>query len=216
MSFYDKLMSATEAARMEFLAIPAVTRGVRGDIPLTAYVAFLAEAYHHVKHTVPLLMACGAALPERLEWLREAMGHYIEEEMGHQEWILSDIRACGADSDEVRRGHPGPAAELMVAYAYDTIHRGNPAGFLGMVFVLEGTSIRLALQAAHVIQAALGLPDRAFSYLNSHGSLDLKHMEFFTSLVNRLDQEADREAVLHGAVMFYRLYGDIFRNLPLH
>jgi hypothetical protein len=62
----------------------------------------------------------------------------------------------------------------------------------------------------------LDLPDRAFSYLNSHGSLDLKHMEFFTSLVNRLDQEADRVAVLHGAVMFYRLYGDIFRSLPLH
>ena len=216
MSFYEELISATEAARAEFLAIPAVVRGVRGDIPLNAYVAFLTEAYHHVKHTVPLLMACGAALPERLEWLREAMGHYIEEEMGHQEWILNDIRACGADPDEVRRGRPGPAAELMIAYAYDTIHRGNPAGFLGMVFVLEGTSIRLAHQAAHVIQAALGLPDRAFSYLNSHGSLDLKHMEFFTSLINRLDQEADRKAVLHGAAMFYRLYGDIFRNLPLH
>jgi pyrroloquinoline quinone (PQQ) biosynthesis protein C len=216
MSFYDKLLSKTESARTEFLAIPAIARGIRGDIPLSAYIAFLAEAYHHVKHTVPLLMACGAALPERLEWLREAMGHYIEEEMGHQEWILNDIRACSADPEVVRHSRPDPATELMVAYAYDTIYRGNPAGFLGMVFVLEGTSIRLAHQAAHVIQASLDLPDRAFSYLNSHGSLDLKHMEFFTSLVNRLDQEVDREAVLHGAVMFYRLYGDIFRSLPLH
>lgn len=215
MNFYDSLLKATEAERTEFLAIPAIARGTRGDIPRSAYVAFLGEAYHHVKHTVPLLMACGAALPERLEWLREAMGHYIEEEMGHQEWILNDIRACGADAEAVRRGRPGFAAELMVAYAYDTIHRGNPAGFLGMVFVLEGTSIQLAHQAAHVIQASLGLPERAFSYLNSHGSLDLKHMEFFKSLVNRLDLESDREAVLHGAAMFYRLYGGIFRNLPL-
>lgn len=215
MSFSDDLIAATEAARGDFLAIPAITRGMRGEIPLSAYIAFLAEAYHHVKHTVPLLMACGAALPERLEWLREAMGHYIEEEMGHQEWILNDIRACGADAEAVRRGRPGAATEVMVAYAYDTVRRGNPAGFLGMVFVLEGTSIRLACQAAHVIQASLGLPDRAFSYLNSHGALDLKHMEFFSSLVNRLDDETDRQAVLHGAMMFYRLYGDIFRSLPL-
>lgn len=215
MAFYDELLSATEPARAEFLAVPAIARGVRGDIPLPAYIAFLTEAYHHVKHTVPLLMACGAALPERLEWLRQAMGHYIEEEMGHQEWILNDIRACGADPEAVRHGRPGLATELMVAYAYDTIHRGNPAGFLGMVFVLEGSSVRLAHQAAHVIQSSLGLPDRAFSYLNSHGALDIKHMEFFSSLVNRLDQEPDRRMVSHCAVMFYRLYGDIFRELPL-
>ena len=215
MTFYDTLVDATGAARTEFLSIPTVARGLRGDIPLSAYVAFLGEAYHHVKHTVPLLMSCGAALSERHEWLREAMGHYIEEEMGHQEWILNDIIACGADAEAVRRGRPGPAAELMVAYAYDTIHRGNPAGFLGMVFVLEGTSIRLAQQAARAIQTSLGLPDRAFSYLTSHGALDQQHMEFFRALVNRLDDEADRQAVRHGAVMFYRLYGEIFRGLPL-
>ena len=28
---------------------------------------------------------------------------------------------------------PSPATELMVAYAYDTIHRGNPVSFFGMV-----------------------------------------------------------------------------------
>lgn len=215
MSFYDELLDATEDVRTEFLAIPAVARGMRGEIPRSAYVAFLTEAYHHVKHTVPLLMACGAALPERLEWLRAAMGKYIEEEMGHQEWILNDIRACGADAEAVRNGRPDAATEVMVAYAYDTVRRGNPAGFLGMVFVLEGTSIRLAHQAARAIQSSLQLPERAFSYLNSHGSLDVGHMEFYSSLVNRLDDEADRQAVLHGARMFYRLYGDIFRGLPL-
>lgn len=215
MSFYDEILVATEDARAEFLAIPAIARGMRGDIPLPAYVAFLTEAYHHVKHTVPLLMACGAALPERLEWLRQAMGHYIEEEMGHQEWILNDIRACGGNAEMVRSGRPGPATEIMVAYAYDTVHRDNPAGFLGMVFVLEGTSIRLACQAAQAIQSSLNLPERAFSYLNSHGSLDIGHMEFYSSLVNRLDEAADQRAILHKAAMFYRLYGDIFRGLPL-
>ena len=40
------------------------------------------------------------------------------------------------------------ATELMVAYAYDTIARGNPVGFFGMVHVLEGTSVsRVATRA---------------------------------------------------------------------
>jgi pyrroloquinoline quinone (PQQ) biosynthesis protein C len=215
MAFYEELLAATEAARNEFLSIPTLQRGATGDISRTAYIAFLTEAYHHVKHTVPLLMTCGGRLPERLEWLRKAVGEYIEEEMGHQEWILNDISACGADAEAVRNGTPLPATELMVAYAYDTIQRNNPAGFFGMVLVLEGTSVNLAINAANAIQRAQGLPSNAFSYLKSHGSLDISHMEFYESLVNRLELEEDRQAVIHCARMFYKLYGDIFRSLPL-
>jgi pyrroloquinoline quinone (PQQ) biosynthesis protein C len=214
-SFYDRLIAATEGSRQEFLAIPAIVRGMQGAISRESYVAFLTQAYHHVKHTVPLLMACGSALPERLEWLRAAVGEYIEEEMGHQEWILNDIAACGGDAEAVRGGTPHMSTEVMVAYAYDTVRRNNPLGFFGMVFVLEGTSIRLATDAAQSIQGALGLPDKAFSYLRSHGSLDIKHMAQFSGLMNRLDAEADRQAVVHCANVFYRLYGDVFRSLPL-
>ena len=66
-------------------------------------------------------------------------------------------------------------AEVMVAYAYDLVNRRNPAGFFGMVFVLEGTSVAMALTAADQIQQALKLPDAAFSYLRSHGTLDQEH-----------------------------------------
>lgn len=215
MKFYDQLQDATEAARQDFMSIPFLHAGADGNIALESYVAFLTQAYHHVKHTIPLLMACGARLPERLEWLRTAIGEYIEEEMGHQEWILNDIKACGFDAESVRHGQPHMSTELMVSYAYDTIARGNPVGFFGMVQVLEGTSIRLATRAAENLQQTLGLPKKAFSYLLSHGSLDIQHVDFFESLMNRLDDENDRSAVVHCAKAMYHLYGDIFRNLPL-
>lgn len=213
MSFHEQLLSATEAERRTLLALPFLRDGVAGRLTRADYVAFLGEAYHHVKHTLPLLMACGARLPERLEWLRTGMAEYIEEETGHQEWILSDIAACGADPQAVRAGTPSLAVEVLVAYAYDTIARGNPAGFLGMVLVLEGTSVRAASQAAAALQAALGLPREAFTYLNSHGALDVGHTHFFASLVDRLEEDADRAAVIHAARVFYRLYGDVFRHL---
>jgi pyrroloquinoline quinone (PQQ) biosynthesis protein C len=163
---------------------------------------------------VPLLMACGARLPARLEWLRGAIAEYIDEEYGHQEWILNDLAACGADPETVRRSQPALPTELMVAYVYDRIARHNPVSFFGMVNVLEGTSITLATRAAGSIRSSLGLPPEAFSYLNSHGSLDLEHMDFFEKLMNRLDDEDDRAAVVHTARVVYRLYGDIFRSLP--
>jgi len=213
LNFHDELLAATAAERDALLAIPFIRDGAAGTLQHTDYVAFLTEAYHHVKHTLPLLMACGARLPERLEWLRAAMGTYIQEETGHQEWILNDIRACGGDAEAVRHGRPGLAAELLVAYAYDTIARGNPVGFLGMVLVLEGTSTAVALHAAAALKQSLQLSSQAFSYLTSHGALDQEHTRFFATLVNRIDDADDRAALIHGARVFYRLYGDVFRGL---
>lgn len=213
MEFFDELQHQTEAERAYLLGAPIIRSALDGTASLDSYIAFLSEAYHHVKHTVPLLMACGARLPERLEWLRVAVAEYIEEEIGHQEWILNDIRACGGDAEAVRNGQPSLPTELMVAYVYDRIARHNPVSFFGMVNVLEGTSIALATQAADVLRTSLQLPPQAFSYLTSHGSLDISHVEFFRKLMNRLDDADDRAAVVHTARVVYRLYGDLFHSL---
>ena len=215
MNFFDQLQEQTKAEREYLLSAPIIAQVMAGTVSPASYVAFLGQAYHHVKHTVPLLMACGARLPERLEWLREAIAEYIEEEYGHQEWILNDIRACGGDAEAVRVETPNLATELMVSYVYDQINRGNPVSFFGMVNVLEGTSIALATQAAGIIKGELGLPPQAFSYLTSHGSLDIEHIAFYEKLMNRLDEPADKAAVVHTAKVVYRLYGDMFRSLPL-
>jgi pyrroloquinoline quinone (PQQ) biosynthesis protein C len=175
----------------------------------------LREAFHHVRHTVPLLQACQQALPARNAWLHAPLDEYIEEEQGHELWILDDIRASGGDAEAVRHGPPGHATEVMVAYAYDTIARRNPLGFFGMVHVLEGTSVAIALMAADQIQQPLGLPDAAFSYLRSHGTLDQEHTAHFALLMDQVQAREDQEAIVHAAKAFYRLYGDVFRSLPL-
>ncbi|MDX5363618.1 MAG: iron-containing redox enzyme family protein [Pseudazoarcus pumilus] len=215
MNFYDSLLDRTAAERNYLLSAPIFRDVEAGRVSLDGYVAFLTEAYHHVKHTVPLLMACGAGLPaERLDWLRTAVAEYIEEEVGHEKWILNDLRACGADLLPVIEGHPSLPTELMVSYVYDRIARTSPVSMFGMVLVLEGTSIALATDAAGRIQQALDLPDAAFSYLRSHGSLDIGHMETYRGLMNRLYHPDDREAVVRTAKVVYRLYGDMFRSLP--
>lgn len=213
LSFFDRLTTETDADKNHLFTAPIIQRALQGLINLDDYVGFLQQAYHHVKHTVPLLMAVGSRLPEEREWLRLAVAEYIEEELGHQEWILNDIAACGYDSDAVRRGQPHPATELMIAYAYDTVMRVNPLGFFGMVHVLEGTSVSIAEAVADNIRGTLGLPQKAFSYLYSHGSLDQTHVTFFECLVNRIDSPQDQAQIIHSARMFYQLYGDLFRSL---
>ena len=213
MTFYETLKTATRREQEYLMQAPIIQRCLNGEASLEEYGAFLLQAFHHVKHTVPLLMAAGSRLPHEKEWLRNAVAEYIEEELGHQEWILNDLVACGYDREACRHSQPNASTELMVAYAYDMINRVNPVGFFGMVHVLEGTSIQIADAAADVIQGAVGLNNKAFSYLRSHGKLDIEHIAFFEGLMNQIDCPDDKALIIHSAKMFYHLYGNVFREL---
>jgi len=215
MAFFERLQQETAEARTHVTQAPVISAVQQGRFSLEAYNWFLTQAYHHVKHTVPLMMACGGRLPERLEFVREALVEYIEEEYGHHEWILNDLEACGADKEAIRYGTPDTSIELMVSYLYDQINRGNPVAFFGMVQVLEGTSIELATPLGEHIQKHLGLPDQAFSYLYSHGALDQEHFEFFRKLMDDITNPEDQQAIIDSARMVYRLYGDMLHSIPL-
>lgn len=213
MNFFQRLQQSTEVERASLLQRSLVQNALAGRMDSAQYVAFLCQAFHHVKHTVPLLMAAGSRLPADKEWLREALAEYVGEELGHQEWILNDIAACGYDAEKVRHSIPNRATELMVAYAYHVIDRVNPVGFFGMVHVLEGTSISVADQAADCIRESSGLPKRAFSYLTSHGALDIEHVKFFEDIMNKIKDKDDQALIIHCAQSFYQLYGDVFSSV---
>lgn len=215
MSFYEALQKNTQQGLAYVFSAPVIDAVKDGRFDIDSYKYFLVQAYHHVKHTVPLMMACGGRLGERYEWVREALVEYIEDEYGHHEWILNDLEACGADKQAVRDSKPDISIELMVSYLYDVIARGNPLSFFGMVLVLEGTSIALAHQVGQTVQGRLNLPNQAFSYLYSHGSLDLEHFEFFKKLMLRIESPEDQLAITHAANVVYKLYGDMLRSIPL-
>jgi len=215
MRFHELLASRTAEGREYLTNAPIIRRVLAGQIRRDEYIAFLTEAFHHVRHTVPLLMAVGARLPTRLGWLRKEIIHYTEEEEGHEQWILNDIEAAGGDASAASASPPSTAADSMVAYAYDTATRRNPVGFFGMVFVLEGASVALACNAADRIQASLQLPNRALTYLRSHGQLDQQHVQHLYGILDRLDEEEDRAAVEQCARVMFHLYGNIFRELDM-
>jgi long-subunit acyl-CoA synthetase (AMP-forming)/pyrroloquinoline quinone (PQQ) biosynthesis protein C len=214
MPFFDRLVAETREAQARFAMVPQLQAGLTGRISRADYLAYLTQAFHHVRHTVPLMQAARARLSDK-PMLVEALDEYIEEETGHEAWILDDIDAAGGDSGEVATSDPAPATARMVAHAYETIRTGNPAAFFGMVFVLEGTSIAMATSGASAVRNALGLPPEAFRYLTSHGALDQDHMKFFERLMNRVDDPADQEAIIAMADDMFRLFGGMFGSIAL-
>lgn len=214
MSFYATLRQSTLPEAQQLLTVPQLLDGLAGRISKDTYIAYLTEAYHHVKHTASLMAAAKARLDDAHAVFRDALDEYIAEETGHELWILDDIAACGADAAAARDAPPRLATEVMVSFAYDYINRINPMGFFGMVYVLESTSVMLASRGASAVQQSLGLPPAAFRYLTSHGALDQEHMKFFETLMNKVASEADQQAIVHVAKRMFLLFGDVFRSIP--
>ena len=215
MAFFEHLQASTEEARNFLLTAPIINAVYEGHFDKETYIAFLNQAYHHVRHTTPLIMAAGARVPSSQLWLQKTLSVYIQEEIGHDEWILDDLEALGCDKETFRNGPAPFYTRLMVSYLYDYINRINPVGILGMVQVLEGTSASMAPEVARLVQAKLNLPDSAMNYLTTHGELDQDHIVFFEKTVNKLESEQDQEAVIEVANQVYRIYGEVYRSLPI-
>jgi pyrroloquinoline quinone (PQQ) biosynthesis protein C len=214
MSLFEDLVVATAAERAAFAGIPQVRDGLAGRINRETYVAYLGQAYHHVRHTVPLMQLAHGRLPLSKARFRTALDDYIAEETGHEKWILNDIRAAGGDPEQTVRDGPNAATEMMVAYAYDTVTRINPMAFFGMVYVLEGTSTQLATVGAESVQKSLGLPPAAFTYLVSHGALDQDHILFLKALLDDVTDPDDRADIIHMARRMFGLFGGLFASIP--
>jgi pyrroloquinoline quinone (PQQ) biosynthesis protein C len=212
MSFYDRLIAETAKERDAFLAIPIVQHAIRNGASRGLYLEFLEQAYHHVKHTFPLLaFAASRTTDERYQ---DALIEYMDEERGHEKWILDDIRNLGGDPEAVRTGRPALPAQVMVGYSYYAIDYVSPYAFLGSVHVLEGMSVLLADKLADAMKSALGLDtDAGFKYLRTHGSLDAGHVGFFRKLVDGFDDAKTQFIIIEHARIFYRLYGAIFHEL---
>lgn len=212
MDTYDKLQSETSMARERFLAIPLVRQALSSGGSRALYIDFLAQAYHHVKHTFRLL-ALAASLTND-EVYQTALFHYMKEERGHEKWILDDIRTLGGDAEAVETGRPGIACQVMVGHAYYVIEHVSPYALLGMVHVLEGLSVMLAHKVEGAVRQSLDTDgEGGFSYLNSHGSLDVDHVEMFKTLINQLTDPATQDIIITSANIMYRLYGAIFEDL---
>ena len=212
MAFYDRLVSETDKERNGFTSIPLIREALRSGASRDLYVDFLTQAYHHVKHTFPLLAFAAARTTD--EAYQDALVEYMEEERGHEKWILNDIDAMGGSATAVRDGVPGIACQVMVGYTYYAIEWLSPYAMLGSVHVLEGMSTMLADKAADAIQRSLAHRGKdGFSYLRSHGALDIEHVVFFKTLVNAITDARTQQIVIDASKVFYRLYGDIYHEL---
>jgi len=211
--FYNNLVKSTEKEKKSLYDTQIIKDAISGNVTIGEYIYFLSQAYHHVKYTAKLMMYMGSLLSISNKNFLKASREYINEEYGHEEWILNDISNSSYDKEKVKNSVPNIHTKLIISYAYDLISRKNPLCFFGMVYVLEGTSIELADKAANAIKKSLNLNNNSFSYLVSHGSLDKDHVLFFENLMNEIKLESDQCDIIESAKDFFYLYKNILHSV---
>lgn len=171
------------------------------------YREYLAVSHFVVRASVPLMEAAvgrARAMGDRAAALMVPfLERHIAEEAGHDDWLLDDLRALGADVDAVvRRTPPAEVAALVGAQYYWVLHH-HPAALLGYMAVLEGGAP--SPEQVEELVARTGHPRQAFRTLAEHAALDADHAQEVFGVIDQLT--GDRAAAAIGLSAMHTVVG---------
>ena len=213
-SFFITLVEMTDASRRELERVPKVHSLLHHGLPLPEYQAFLHDLYHIVWNFCPIMGAAAARCGDEFQEVRYALYERIEEEKGHETWVLEDIEAVGGDAARASTTAPSAPVQAMIAFNYHGAERVHPCSVLGMLYMLEVVSSVYGGRVSESIALALGRDVAAggFKFLTSHATMDVDHMAKLNRLVKTISDPGARVAIVNSTrVNFYqfaRMFGE--------
>jgi hypothetical protein len=154
------------------------------------YPRYLRVMHGVIRASVPLMdlaarrcAALGPADPVAGP-LRAYLRQHIVEEAGHDDWLLADLAALGADPRQASAGHPPAVVARLVGAQYYWVEHFHPVAVLGYIAVLESNapSVRLA----DWLMSAAGVPADAVRTVREHAELDTGHSDAVHDLIDEL------------------------------
>lgn len=214
MSFFISLVELTDASRRELETIPKVHAMIHHGLTLTEYRAFLHDLFHIVWHFCPVMSAAAARCDDRFREVRMDLYERIQEEKGHEAWVLDDIKAMGGEAAMAMDTPPSPPAQAMIAFNYYAADRVHPCSVLGMLYTLEVVSSVYGGRVADSIARAIGRDVDAggFRFLSSHATMDVEHMAKLNRLVKTIDDAGAQEAIVNATRVNFHQFGQLFKE----
>lgn len=213
MSFFITLVENSDANRRAIETAPRVHSMIHKGLTLAEYRAFLRDLYHIVWHFCPIMAAAAARCGDSLRNIRYDLYARIDEEKGHEDWVLEDIAAMGGD---VKADIAAPSApvQAMIGYNYYAAERVHPCSVLGMLYVLEVVASVYGGKASDSIARAIGRdPGKGgFRFLSSHATMDADHFAQLNVLLKTIDDPAAQAAVISSTQVNFHQFGQLFSD----
>jgi pyrroloquinoline quinone (PQQ) biosynthesis protein C len=212
MSFFITLVEMTDASRRDLETIPKMHTMIHHGLTLAEYRAFLHDLYYVVWHFCPIMAAAAARCDDRFRNVRYELYERIEEEKGHETWVLEDIEAVGGDVAAVTANPPSAPVQAMAAFNYYAAERVHPCSVLGMLYMLEVVSSVYAGRVSDSIAQAIGrdVESGGFKFLSSHSSMDMDHVAKLNVLLKTVSDPAAQASIVNSTRVNFYQFGRMF------
>jgi hypothetical protein len=198
MSFFITLVEDSDAGRRALEQEPRVNSMIHHGFKIEEYRAFLHDLYHIVWHFCPVMAVAAARLGDEFREVRYSLYERIEEEKGHETWVLEDVEAVGGDVAHVRTNPPSLPVQALIGYNYYAAERVHPCSVLGMLYMLEVVASVYGGRVSDAIARAIGRDVNAggFKFLSSHATMDVDHMAKLNKLLKTISDPGAQGAIL--------------------
>ena len=212
--FFADLVMRTDEARRDFETNPVVLDAVAHGMDIERYRRLLLELYHVVWHFNPVCAAAASRLSDDHRQVRYFLYEHMHEESGHEEWVMNDLEAVGV-SHAVTRAHAASINTLALnGYNHWAADRRHPCTVLGMMYALEVIASVYGGTFSSAIRESLLLEgDRGVSFISSHATMDAEHMVLLRKILNTIDDDAAREAVVESTTQNFFGFTRLFESV---
>lgn len=209
--FFADLVSRTDEARREFETHPVVLEAVANGMSIERYRKLLLELYHVVWHFNPVSAAAASRMPDSHRQVRYYLYEHMHEESGHEAWVMNDLEAIGVSAAATRAHQPSHDTLALTGYNYWAADRRHPCSVLGMMYTLEVIASVYGGTFAEAIRDSLLLDgDRGISFIGSHATMDVHHMETLRHALNTIVDDDARAAVTEATLLNFHHITRIF------
>ena len=212
--FFSDLVTRTDEARREFETNSKVLDIVANGLPLERYRKLLLELYHVVWHFNPVCAAAASRVGDAHKQVRYFLYDHMNEEQGHEQWVVNDLDAMGVKAEQVLAYKPTEFMLALNGYNYWAADRRHPCSVLGMLYALEVVASVYGGQMTAAISESLLLQgDRGISFISSHATLDAEHMADLRVILNTLDDDAAKDAIIESTVFNFHQFGRVLEAI---
>jgi pyrroloquinoline quinone (PQQ) biosynthesis protein C len=212
--FFADLVSQTDEARREFETNPVVLDAVANGMPVERYRKLLLELYHVVWHFNPVCAAAASRVPDEQREVRYFLYEHMQEESGHEQWVVNDLEAVGVSQAKIHLHEPSLHTLALTGYNYWAADRRNPCSVLGMMYTLEVIASVYGGPFSSAIRESLLLQgDQGVSFISSHAEMDAEHMAELRVILNKVAAGDARAAIIESTLFNFHHFTRLFEAI---
>jgi 3-oxoacyl-[acyl-carrier-protein] synthase-3 len=156
---------------------PLVQKILKGELTRDEYVRWMSCWIPQVREGSGWMRAAAARFEEPFLALRTLVESHAHDEHLDYTMLFEDYQAAGgtaASIDDLRRNAGG---EALHAFMISRASRPSALDLLGAMYIIEGTGSQIIPLLLPRLKRQLGLPERAFRFLEYHGANDTSHLD---------------------------------------